>query len=75
MTWMPSDIPEMERQLSEAGKTVAEMCRRAEIAETTWGRWKRQEFEPTMRLWRAATTAFNELTATEDRNTAPQDAA
>ena len=57
----PENIPQMEVALAERGIPVAELCRRAEIAETTWGRWKRKEFMPSYRSWKAVKSAFADL--------------
>jgi hypothetical protein len=57
----PEQIPEMELALSANGKTVAEMCRLAGVAETTWGRWKRKEVSPTFKSWDAVCAAYCEL--------------
>ncbi|WP_147435538.1 helix-turn-helix domain-containing protein [Paenirhodobacter hankyongi] len=57
----PDNIPEMEAALSERGISVAEMCRRASVAETTWGRWKRKEVSPTFKTWDAVGKAFRAL--------------
>lgn len=57
----PDNIPKMEAALSERGISVAEMCRRASVAETTWGRWKRKEVSPTFKTWDAVGEAFKAL--------------
>lgn len=58
----PDNIPEMEIALAKRGIPVAEMCRMASVAETTWGRWKRKEVSPTFRSWDPVATAFLQLT-------------
>lgn len=57
----PDDIPQMETKLAERGFSVAELCRQAGIAETTWGRWKRKEFMPSFRTWQDTTSAYSEM--------------
>jgi hypothetical protein len=57
----PDDIPKMEEALAERGIPVAELCRQAGIAETTWGRWKRDKFKPSFRAWNGATSAYQNL--------------
>lgn len=57
----PADINHMEQQLKERGIPVAELCRRAKIAETTWGRWKAQAFHPSYRKAQAVKAAFADL--------------
>lgn len=61
-TLHPDNIPEMEAALAASGASVAEMCRRAGIAETTWGRWKRREVSPTFKTWGSVVCAFQGLT-------------
>ncbi len=55
------DIASMEASLAERGIPVSLLCRRAGIAETTWGRWKRREFHPSFRAWRDVSSAFHDL--------------
>lgn len=45
----PEKIPEIEAALAANGVSVAQFCREAEIAETTWGRWKNDQFMPSYR--------------------------
>lgn len=45
----PQDI---ERMAKDRGITIAEVCRRAGIAHTTFGRWRRGETEPTLDVYR-----------------------
>lgn len=58
----PSDIAKIEARLADAGKTVADMCREADIAQTTWGRWKRGEFYPSFRSAQQVEAAVASLT-------------
>lgn len=37
---------------NDRGITIAEVCRRAGIAHTTFGRWRRGETEPTLDVYR-----------------------
>lgn len=57
----PSSIPEMERAILARGIPVAELCRRANVAETTWGRWKRGAVSPTFKSWDAVTEAYRAI--------------
>ena len=59
----PDSIPEMEAKLASCGVSVSEMCRQADVAETTWGRWKRREVSPTFRRWDSVVDTFKRLTA------------
>lgn len=56
-----AEIQKIEEELTVAGKSVAELCRVAEIAETTWGRWKRGEFHPSYRKAQAVKDALNQV--------------
>lgn len=60
MTALP-DIKRMTDGLAEMKVSDAEFCRRAEINVTTWGRWKRGEFMPSMRLWTRVVAEFDAL--------------
>lgn len=53
----PADI---ERMAAEAGITVPELCRRAGIAHTTFYRWKRDETQPTLRIYERIRKALRE---------------
>jgi len=57
----PNDIPKMEAALAARGISVSAMCRKASVAETTWGRWKRGEVSPTFKTWDAVSTAYSEI--------------
>lgn len=54
----PDRIPEMEEALRARGIPVAELCRRAKVAETTWGRWKNGTVSPTFKTWDSVSDAF-----------------
>lgn len=49
------------RDLRKAGKTVAELCREAEVARSTFDRWVRGETEPTLRTIRKIEAALGRL--------------
>lgn len=55
------DIPRMEAALAAVGVPVAELCRQAGIAETTWGRWRNQKFKPSYRAWGDVVQAYEAL--------------
>lgn len=61
----PDNIPEMEKELAVRSVPVAELCRRAGIAETTWGRWKRGDFKPSFRAWSDVTREYDEIVSVE----------
>ena len=65
----PTDIPKMEQTLSAAGVPVAELCRRAKIAETTWGRWKGEKFKPSYSAWEKVAEAYSEIIASKSATT------
>lgn len=64
----PDNICLMEAELAKHGISVSEMCRRASVAVTTWGRWKRKEVSPTFKTWDAVVAAYRQLVpeATDD---------
>lgn len=57
----PNCIPQIEDALSARGITVAELCRRAGIAQTTWGRWKKGVVSPTFKTWDAVSASYHDL--------------
>lgn len=65
-----TDIEDVEAKLAGAGSNVAEMCRLAGIAQTTWGRWKRGKFHPSYRTQRKVTEAIREITEAAIENEA-----
>lgn len=42
----PTFVAEVEAQLALAGKSAARLCRRADIAQSTWHRWKMDGVTP-----------------------------
>ena len=54
-------ISQIETGLGESGIPVAELCRRAGIAQTTWGRWKSGKFLPRDETRETIIGAYNEL--------------
>lgn len=61
----PEKIPEVEATLAQHGISVAQFCREANIAETTWGRWKNERFLPSYRAARSVVEALERLTQTK----------
>lgn len=59
----PDRIPEMEAALRDRGIPVAELCRKAQVAETTWGRWKKKSVSPTFKSWDAVSQAYQSMIA------------
>jgi predicted transcriptional regulator len=57
-----AEIAKIEERLNDSGKSVAELCREAKIAETTWGRWKRGDFHPSFSKSKAVLGAVDRLT-------------
>lgn len=60
---LPKDIPEMMARMKARGIAIGAFYARAGIQGSTWRRWASGEFEPTMRLWRRACEAYEELIA------------
>ena len=59
-------VAQIEAGLTDSGFTVADLCRKAGIAQTTWGRWKSGKFEPRDKTKELVIDAYNALT-TEDQ--------
>lgn len=57
----PRNIEATEARLHAAGRTVADLCRAANIAQTTWGRWKRGDFLPSYRKAQKVDDALNKI--------------
>ena len=62
---MRDEILEMERVLKLSGQSAADLCRAAEIAPTTWWRWKEGKMDPTLLSWRRVLSEFDRLTKQE----------
>jgi transcriptional regulator with XRE-family HTH domain len=43
---------QIEAKAAACGKSMAEVCRDAGIAQSTWSRWRRGETEPTLGVYR-----------------------
>jgi len=67
---LQAEQTQIEAQLRERGLSVGDLCKRADIARSTWDRWKRGETEPNIKTWRAVTGAFDALIIEADA--APQ---
>ena len=55
MTPFIQNVEKMESDIAGAGKTVAEFCRLAGIARSTWDRWKSGKTTPNMSTWDTVT--------------------
>lgn len=55
------DMAQIEARVVGHGKTVSQLCVSADIARSTWDRWKRGETEPNLRTWRSITAAAEAL--------------
>lgn len=58
---IPQRIAEMERQLKAAGSSVGALCERANIARSTWTRWKAGDVKPNWTTWEAVIAAADQL--------------
>lgn len=65
----PNQIPETEKVLASKGVSVAELCRRAEISESTWGRWKNNTFMPSYRVAKRVDQAISDILADPKKET------
>ena len=54
-------LAQIETGLRERKITVAYLCKRAGIAQTTWGRWKRGTFLPRDETKQVIIDAYNEI--------------
>ena len=61
-------MPKMEADLASRGISVAELCRQANVAETTWGRWKANKVSPNFKTWNAISEAYSRLIAQKKQN-------
>lgn len=61
----PDNIQLMEAELSRRGISISALCRKAEVASTTWGRWKRGEVSPTFKTWGSVAAAYDQLIASK----------
>ena len=53
-----ADLLKIEASLKARGIPIYELCKRASIASTTWGRWKGGKFLPSHRAWISVTAAY-----------------
>jgi predicted transcriptional regulator len=67
---LSEEIEKMEFALTAKSLTVADLCRKASIAQTTWGRWKRGEVEPNFRTWNSVMDAFTDLMKAKNKDAA-----
>lgn len=59
MMTLQTDMAAIEVRLKAAGKTVGQLCNQAEIARSTWDRWRRGETEPNTKTWRTVCAALD----------------
>lgn len=57
------DIATVERRAAAAGISMAAVLRRAELAPTTWVRWKNRDMKPQGKNWRRVLVAIAALEA------------
>ena len=63
-------IESVRAELSARGISVARLCRRADIAESTWHRWTLGGVEPRSAKWQTLVKAMRELSAEYDAQAA-----
>lgn len=56
-----ADLEEIESALRQRGKSVADLCREADIARSTWDRWKRGETAPNFKTWETVLAAARRI--------------
>jgi hypothetical protein len=54
---------EIEQLAAKAGKSMLQVCREAQIAPSTWTRWKAGQTSPTLNNYLRIAAAVEELTA------------
>ena len=55
------DVETIEEELAKREVPVAELCRRAGMAQSTWQRWKNGHFEPRASTARRIDRALSEI--------------
>lgn len=58
-------VAKIEDGLAAEGLTVADLCRKAGIAQTTWSRWKGEKFEPRDATKKQIIEAYHALIGSE----------
>lgn len=53
-------IREAEERARSAGLSIAELCRRAGIFQSTWTRWKSGATQPNFKSWNAVIRALED---------------
>ena len=67
-----ASVVALEAALSAAGVSVARLCRRADISQSTWHRWKVANMTPRGGTWNRLMAALAELSpALAERFAAP----
>lgn len=65
------EISDLEAQAATAGITITELCRRADVARSTWTRWKSGDTTPTGRILGRLYGALPEKEPSEPAPTTP----
>ena len=60
------DMIAIEARLRCAGLTVSRLCAEAEIARSTWDRWRRGDTEPNLKTWREVVAAADRIAIVRD---------
>jgi hypothetical protein len=63
-------IKEIEMQLLSRKISVSQLCRRADLAQTTWVRWKKAEYPPSVKAWARVEAAFAAICLDPQRDAA-----
>jgi hypothetical protein len=64
MQYDPSELALLEQRLRAAGFAISDVCRKAEVATTTWSRWK-SGITPRPISWRRILKAADALLKTK----------
>lgn len=55
------EMAQIEGRLHGAGLSVSDVCKEADVARSTWQRWKSGATEPNIKTWRIVTEAADKL--------------
>jgi len=58
---MVGNLQEIEAQAREAGFSMGEVLAQANVAQTTWARWRHGHNAPNLRTWQRIESALSEL--------------
>jgi hypothetical protein len=63
MKWNTRTLSEMERRTGAAGESIAGLCRRAGVNQTSWTLWKYKGVRPRPATWEKIERAVRQIEA------------